>query len=243
MKSRLSTEFELKNLSDLQYLLGVSIIQNYTEKSVWIGQPTYTLNVLEKFGLKDAKPVATPVCVSSKLTKATEDDELFDKSLYQLAVGRFHYLSTMTRLDIKFAISNVAKYCSEPMKEHWNAVKRIMRFLKGTHNFGLLYKKSNSSSCIGFSDSDWAGDLDDQRLTSGYIFQVDGTAVSWKQSCVSLSTAQAEYIALSQAAQEAIWLRQLNIDPNHQSLQSYMKIIKLPSVYPRTHNVMGDQNT
>ena len=80
--SRLSAEFEVKVLGDLQYLLGVSIIQNRTEKSMLIGQLTYTLNVFEKFGLKDAKPVATPVCVSSKLTKATEDDKLFDKSLY-----------------------------------------------------------------------------------------------------------------------------------------------------------------
>ena len=116
----------------------------------------------------------------------------------------------MTRPDIMFAVSNVAKYCSEPTKEHWTAVKRIMRYLKGTHNFGLLYKKSNSDSCIGFSDSDWAGDLVDWRSTSGYIFQAAGTAVSWKrwkQSCVALSTAEAEYIALSQAAQEAIWLK------------------------------------
>ena len=131
------------------------------------------------------------------------------------AVGSLQYLSTMTRPDITFAIANVAKYCSELMKEHWTAVKVIMRYLKGTHNFGLLYKKSNSNSFIGFSDSDWAGNLDDRRSTSGYIFQVAGIAVSWiswKQSCVALSTAEAEYIALSQAAKEAIWFRQLNTD-------------------------------
>ena len=123
----------------------------------------------------------------------------------------------MTRPDITFAVSNVAKYSSKPTKEHWIAVKRILRYLKGSHNFGLLYRKSDcdTSKCIGFSDSDWAGDLDDRRSTSGYIFQVGGTAVSWKsrkQSCVALSTAEAEYIALSQAAQEAIWLKQLNTD-------------------------------
>ena len=211
VKNRLSAEFEVKDLGDLQYLLGVSVIQNHKEKSVWIGQPTYTLNVLEKFGLKDAKPVTTPVCVGSKLTKAKEDDELVDESLYQSAVGSLQYLSTMTRPDITFAVSNVAKYSSKPTKEHWIAVKRILRYL------GLLYRKSDcdTSKCIGFSDSDWAGDLDDRRSTSGYIFQVGGTAVSWKsrkQSCVALSTAEAEYIALSQAAQEAIWLKQLNTD-------------------------------
>ena len=165
--------------------------------------------------MKDAKPVATPVCVGSKLVKTTESDELVDENLYQSAVGSVQYLSTMTRADITFAVSNVAKYCSKLTKEHWTAVKRIVRYLKGTHNFGLLYKKSNSSSCEGFSDLDWASDVNDRKSTSGYIFQVDGTAISWrswKQSCVALSTTEAEYITLSQAAQEAIWLRQLYTD-------------------------------
>ena len=215
VKSKLSGQFEVKDLGDLQYLLGVSIIQNRSEKSVWIGQPAYTLNIFEKFGLKDAKPVATPVYVGSKLVKTTESDELVDENLYQSAVGSLQYLSTMIRPDITFAVSNVAKYCSKPRKKHWTAVKRIVRYLKGTNNFGLLYKKSNSNSCEGFSDSDWASDVNDCKSTSGYIFQVGGTAISWrswKQSCAALSTAEAEYIALSQAAQEAIWLRQLYTD-------------------------------
>ena len=250
VKSKLSAEFAVKDLGDLQYLLGVSITQNSTDKSVWIGQPVYTLNLLKKFGLKDAQPVATPVCVGSKLTKATDDDELVDESLYQSAVGSLQYLLTMKRPDITFAISNVAKYCSKPTKEHWIAVKRIMR----THNLGLTYKKSDSNSCVGdsnscvgFSDSDWPGDLDDRKSTSGYIFQVGETTISWKsrkQSCVAQSTAEAEYIALSLAAQEAIWLRQpiLTCKENSQNLQYCMRIIKLQFVYPRTHNAMEDRN-
>ena len=88
--------------------------------------------------MKDAKPIATPVNIGSKLVKATEKDELVDASLYQSAVGRLQYLSTITRPDITFAVSNVAKFCSKPTKEHWTAVKRIMRYLKGTQNHGLL---------------------------------------------------------------------------------------------------------
>ena len=215
VKRALSAQFDVKDLGDLHYLLGVTIIQNREEKSIWIGQPTYTASILEKFGMKYAKSIATPVNIGSKLVKATEKDELVDAGLYQSAVGRLQYLSTITRPDITFAVSNVAKFCSKPTKEHWTAVKRIMRYLKGTQNHGLLYKKASSGTCISFSDSDWAGNLDDRRSTSGYIFQVGGTAISWKsrkQSCVALSTAEAEYIALSQAAQEAIWLRQLATD-------------------------------
>ena len=76
----------------------------------------------------------------------------------------------MTRPDIIFAVSNVSKFCSNPTKQHWIAVKRIMRYLKGTQNHGLLYKKVESKTCVHLSDSDWAGDHDDRRSTSGYIF-------------------------------------------------------------------------
>ena len=215
IKVEIAAQFEVKDLGDLQYLLGVAINQDHSKNSVWMGQPTYTLDILNKFGMKDAKPVATPVASGTKLTKATENEELADLDLYQSAVGSLQYLSTMTRPDITFAVSSVAKYCSNPTQEHWIAVKRIMRYLQGTHNLGLLYKKSDSSDCVGFSDSDWAGDVDDRKSTSGYVFRVGGTSISWrsrKQSCVALSTAEAEYIALSQAAQEAMWLRQLFSD-------------------------------
>ena len=90
-----------------------------------------------------------------------------------------------------------------------------MRYLQGTSNFGLLYTKEESNECVGYSDADWAGNLDDRRSTSGYIFKINGAAVSWlskKQSCVALSTAEAEYMALANTTQEAIWMRQLTID-------------------------------
>ncbi len=79
------------------------------------------------------------------------------------------YLSTGTRPDIAFAVSNVAKFSSNPTKQHWTAVKRILRYLKGTRNFGLLYTNGNVDEFIGYSDSDWAGDLDDRKSTSGYV--------------------------------------------------------------------------
>ena len=90
-----------------------------------------------------------------------------------------------------------------------------MRYLKGTVNLSLLYSKDKTKECIGYSDADWAGDIDDRKSTSGYLFQVSGAAVSWrskKQACVALSTAEAEYMALASAAQEAVWMRQLTID-------------------------------
>ena len=121
----------------------------------------------------------------------------------------------MTRSDITYAVSNVAKFCVNPFKQHWIAVERIMRYLKGTLSVGLLYRNDGSSDWVGYSDADWAGDTDDHKSTSGYMFQIIGAVISWrskKQTCVALSTAEAEYMALASAAQEAIWMRQLLTD-------------------------------
>ncbi len=165
--------------------------------------------------MENAKPVNTPVDASMKLVKMTEDLDSVDQGMYQSAVGSLLYLSIGMRPDITYAVSNVAKFCAKPNKQHWTAVKRIMRYLKGILNLGLLYSKDGSRDCIGYSDADWAGDLDDHKSTLGYMFQISGAAVSWrskKQTCVALSTAEAEYMALASAAQEAIWMRQLTTD-------------------------------
>ena len=99
-----------------------------------------------------------------------------------------------TRPDITYAVSNEAKFCSRPLKQHWTAVERILHYLKGALDFGLCYNKDVNAECVECSDSDWAGDLDDRRSTSGCVFQISW-AVSWrseKQTCVSLSTAEGE---------------------------------------------------
>jgi len=90
------------------------------------------------------------------------------------------YLSSTTRSDITLAVNNFAKFTANPTKEHWTAVKRIFRYLKGTINYGLLYSENASLDCVGFSDADWAGDLNDRKSTSGYTFQMSGATVSWR---------------------------------------------------------------
>ena len=130
---------------------------------------------------------------------------------YQSAIGSLLYLSTRSRPDIAFAVGKAARYCSQPYNSHWSAVKRVLRYLKGTTYLGLLYRP-DELNLTGYSDADWAGDTEDRKSTSGYVFMMSGSAVSWrskKQSSVALSTAEAEYVALSCAAQEAMWLRQL----------------------------------
>ncbi|XP_064403839.1 uncharacterized protein LOC135349261 [Halichondria panicea] len=153
--------------------------------------------------MEEAKSIKTPVNVNSKLVKASEESESADQGLYQSAVGSLLYLSSRTRPDI---VNSAARFCSNPTKEHRTAVKRIFRYLRGTTQFGLLhvlYAKGEYSDLIGYSDADWAGDCNDYKSTTGYMFQIGGTAVTWKskkQSCVALSTAEA---ALASTAQEA----------------------------------------
>ena len=164
----------------------------------------------------------TPVNTGQKLVQANEDSELVEVNLYQSAVGCLLYLATRTRPDIAYAVGNLSKFCTKPTKEHWTAVKRVMRYLKVTIGYGLLYSNECNSECVGYSDADWAGDLTDYKSTSGYVFTFGGAAVSWKskkQESVALSTAEAEYMALSMAAQEATWMRRLLSDlrytPSH----------------------------
>ena len=159
--------------------------------------------------MESAKPVSTPVDSSTKLVKVIDNDECIDQQKYQSAVGSLLYLAMATRPDITFAVSNVAKVSSHPTTQHWTAVKRILRYLRGTADYGLAFTPDASGDCVGYSDADWGGDLDDKKLSSGYVFLISGGAVSWrskKQTCVALSTAEAEYVALASAAQEAVWM-------------------------------------
>ena len=216
-----------------------------------LGSQHYAENLLEKFGMKDSTPVKTPVSTSSKLVKATDNNEQSNQGLYQSAVGSLLYLSTRTRPDIAYAVSNVAKFCSNPSKQHWTAVKRIMHYIKGTIYLGLAYGRNEQKDCISYSDADWGGDSDDHRSTSGNIFQVGGAAINWRskrQSCVALSTAEAEYMALTNAAQEAVWLRKLTADLTkeerapkpiviYEDNQSAICIAKKPQFYGRTKHI------
>ena len=209
VKSKLQNVYRMKDLGVVKQFLGVNITQ--TKGKIVLDQSHYTKKLLEKFGFQNAKTVSTPIDNSLKLYVAKDQDEQFSVETYQSAVGALLFLSTRTRGDICFAVGNVAKYCSNPTLTHWTAVKRIFRYLKGTINFGLCYS-SSTLPCIGYSDADFAGDQNDRKSTSGYCFMFGNGAISWrstKQTCCALSTAEAEYVALSTCTQEGIWLQKL----------------------------------
>lgn len=136
--------------------------------------------------------------------------------MYREAVGSLIYLATCTRPDLSFVVSKLSQHFAEPSEEHWNTVKHVFRYLKGTTNRGLCFKKDDASNLglIVHSDADWAGEVSDRRSTTGYCVSLSDRSplVSWKsrkQPTVALSTCEAEYMALASAIQECMYLQQL----------------------------------
>ena len=153
---------------------------------------------------------------SVKLLKDDGYSKKVDPIQYQSMVGSLLHAAKATRPDKAHAVGKVSKFCAAPTQAHLTEGKRIFRYIKGTIDLKLQYKPANEK-LLGYSDADWANDLNDRHSTTGNVFTMSGGAISWlnqKQATVALSTAEAEYIALGSATQEAIWLKQLLADLN-----------------------------
>ena len=152
VKEELSQKFEMKDLGPLHHFLGVKVIQDELAGVIWIGQPSYTEKILQWFGMYDSKPVNTPVNPDVKLVHSESPDDVYNQQMYRVVTGSLLYLSTKSRPDIAYAVSSVARFCAKPTKEHWTAVKRILRYLKGTSNLGLLFREDTPAEITGYSD-------------------------------------------------------------------------------------------
>ena len=215
VKQSLHSQFQMKDMGELYFCVGVTIEQDRAEKVIELHQKQYILNMLKKFKLEDAKPVSTPADPNVKLCKDDGVSKSVDSIMYQSMVGSLLYAAIATRPDISHAVGVVAKFNSGPNEAHLTAVKRILRYLKGTSDITLKYKKGEKDELLVYSDADYAGDVDDRHSTTGNLFLMSGGPVSWtskKQPIVTLSTTEAEYVALSTATQEAVWIRKLLSD-------------------------------
>ncbi|CAD7087458.1 unnamed protein product [Hermetia illucens] len=161
----------------------------------------------------DAKAVSIPADPHARLVPNDRDDESPSTVPFREAMGSLIFLAVVTRLDIAYSVNSVSKFLSNHNESHWQAVKRIYRFLVGTTEFGIMYKSGGSNSKLqGFSNSDFASDTETRRSTTGYAFCLSNGIVTWssqRQKLVTLSTTEAEYVAAAAAAKEAIWLRKL----------------------------------
>ncbi|XP_071676887.1 secreted RxLR effector protein 161-like [Lolium perenne] len=161
----------------------------------------------------NCKPVATPVDTKSKLS-ATDAPLATDASFYRSIVGALQYL-TLTRPELQYAVQQVCLHMHAPRDPHWAAVKRILRYIRGTMDFGLSLHASTATDIVAYSDADWAGCPDTRRSTSGYCVYFGPSLISWsskRQPTVSRSSAEAEYRAVANAVAEVSWLRQLLVE-------------------------------
>ena len=209
-KKEMEKKFEMQDLA--HHILGMNISRKRKEHMLRISQRNYLEKVLERFQMKDCKPVATPIEPNNTLTKLKAEETPMNLTDYQAAVGCLTYAMTMTRPDLATALGILGNFLSNPGQEHWKALKRVLRYIKGTLDVGLEFNASNQTAVnvTGFTDADWGADVTERKSTSGYTFTVCGGLVSWRskrQEIVALSSTEAEYIALSLAAQEVVWLK------------------------------------
>lgn len=219
VKSKFCVAFKMEDKGELKWFLGMEVSQS--PGKVCVNQSQYITSLLDRFGMSDCKGVFSPGVEKDPLTKSqcpevgSEECIEMRKYDYRGVVGALLYLAVYTRPDISYSVGVLSQFLDNPGMTHWIAAKRVLRYLKSTINCALTYCHDKTGIILsGASDADWAGNLDDRKSMSGYVFKVQGGsgAISWrsqKQPTVALSSTEAEYVALAIASQEAIFLRQL----------------------------------
>jgi hypothetical protein len=217
IKAKLSSHFKMKDLGIMKRFLGLEIERN-SLGDVIVSQKRYIERVLERFGMQDCKPTYTPLPTNIRLRKRDYDpdnpDPPADQTLYREIIGSLNHPAQWSRPDVVNAISKLSQYLHDPSVNHLTAAKHLLRYFKGTIHLRQIYSANQSPKLVGYADADHANDEDDRKSFSGYCFFLDdkSAAISYsskKQSLVAQSTMEAETVALSHAAKEALWLRQL----------------------------------
>lgn len=241
LKLELSKRFKVSDLTGDNRFLGVEILWNRETCEVTLSQAKYIETVLKKFRMFDCNPVKTPMENNLKIVQ-DENDVITNKPVRQL-IGCLSYIANMTRPDICYAVNRLSQYQERATDQIYEYLKRILRYLKGTINYGLRYRKGKNFDMTGYADADFGSDSLDRKSKTGFVFYLGSNVIAWKsikQKTVALSTTEAEYVALSTAVAEGIWLKQLLKDLNLER-----KSIKM---YEDNKNVVilcknGDNNT
>lgn len=208
-KKQMGEEFDMSDLGRLSYYLGIEVDQG--DECIELRQTAYARKLLEKAGMRDCNSVKYPMEPKLQLDK-DENGKPVNPTQFKSMVGGLRYL-VHTRPDIAYAVGIVSRYMERPTELHQNAVKRILRYVKGTMEYGLVYSRGAGNYLLsGFSDSDLAGNIDDRKSTGGMVFYLDESLITWvsqKQRCVALSSCEAEFMAATAAACQGVWLRNL----------------------------------
>lgn len=208
-KQQMSQNFQMSDMGMLSYYLGIEVVQN--RGCIKLRQTGYARKIIEKAGLKGCNPTRYPMDPKEKIDK-DEGGKAVDATHYRSIIGGLRYL-VHTRPDIAYSVGIASRYMERPTSIHLSAVKRILRYVQGTLQYGLVYTKNSGNNVVtGFTDSDLAGDLDDRRSTGGMCFYLNDNLITWvsqKQRCVALSSCEAEFMAATAAACQAIWIQNI----------------------------------
>jgi hypothetical protein len=237
----------MTDLGKMKYFLGIEV--NQSNEGIFIHQQKYAAEILSRFGMENCNKVCSPIVPGCKLIK-NENGKACDAKQYKQIGGSLMYLLA-TRPALAYSVCLVARFMDRPTEMHFAAIKRIMRYVQGTLKYGIMYKHVTDGSLKlqGWSDSDYAGDLDDRKSTSGYVFMLGTGAISWsskKQPIVTLSTTEAEFVAAASCACQCIWLRSilnhLKVDQSSSTLiycdnSSSIKLSKNPILHGRCKHI------
>jgi uncharacterized protein (UPF0147 family) len=206
----LDTEYGVKDQGLLNEYLGIEVEQD--DENIAIHQTKYTKKILEKYGYENSHKTGNPMQSNMHLTTANKDDEFDSDFDYRGALGMLMYLATSTRPDIAYVVGQLSRFASNPTRKHVGTLKRVFRYLVGTINHGITYRRSSGYDekegikLHGFCDSDWAGDTESRKSTTGFVFTLADGAIAWmsrRQTIIALSTAEAEYVSACEATMEA----------------------------------------
>lgn len=210
VKDNLSKRFKMKDLGEVRNFLGLDIRRDLESGWMILSQERYISKILDKFKMPDCNPVSTPIDAGTKWKKPSGQQT---SAPFKALLGCLLYLTLMSRPDITFAVSLFSRFQSNPDDTHWTGLKRILRYLKGTRNLCLVYRRMDTEAPLaGYADADFANDEEDRRSVSGNAFTVYGNLVSWstkRQQLVSLSSTEAELVSLCAASKEGIWLSKM----------------------------------
>ncbi|KAK1645139.1 hypothetical protein QYE76_062944 [Lolium multiflorum] len=220
VKGYLNNSFSMKDLGEASYILGIKIYRDRSRRLIGLSQSTYLDKILKKFRMDESKKGFLPMLPGKVLSKTqgpatAEERERMSNIPYASAVGSIMYAMLCTRPDIAHAVSLTSRYQSDPGMEHWTAVKNILKYLKRTKDMFLCYGGDQELVVNGYTDASWNTDPDDSKSQSGYVFILNGAAVSWassKQCTVAKSSTESEYIAASEASSEAVWMKRFIVE-------------------------------